>query len=232
VGQGIAVIGTALSNLKFIVLEVEACCGEFISWQASTTYATGGLITDPAGHIQEVTTAGTSGPAAPAWNDAGGTTSDGTVVWQDTGKVLIGKAARVARISQAVSAIQAYNLPHGVVIYTDGQKGGWQNITGGCGTGATNNCSSLIALPLWDSEHKAFNGGDGLSHCGDGIAGLYGFTPYSPTTWQTRSGNQYDFGLAPASSGGAPACQGETGLFGLRGAATLQLDYFDPTLFQ
>jgi hypothetical protein len=145
---------------------------------------------DSEDHIQEVMTAGASGPTAPAWNDAGATTSDGTVVWQDTGKVLIGKAACVARISQAVSAIQAYNLPHGVVIYTDRQKGGWQAITGNCGTGATNNCSSLIALPLWDSELKTFYDERGLLHCGDGIPGLYGFTPYSSTTRQTRSGNQ------------------------------------------
>jgi hypothetical protein len=225
VGQGIGAIGTALSNLKFVVLDVESCCGEFTSWQASTSYATGGLIKDPANHIQEVTTAGTSGPAAPAWNDAGGATSDGTVVWQDTGNVLIGKASRVTRISAAVSALEAYNLPHGVVIYTGRRKGDWQAITGDCGTGATNNCSSLIALPLWDVEHKTFDGEDLMPHCGDGIAGLYGFTPYSSETWQTRSGNQYDFGLAGS-------CNGEMNLFGLSGAATLNLDYFDPALFQ
>jgi hypothetical protein len=107
---------------------------------------------------------------------------------QDTGKVVVSQADRVATIAAAAEAIQSYDL--GVVIYTDGPKGNWQLITGNCGTGSTNNCSSLIALPLWDVEHKTFYGGDGLLHCGDGIAGLVPFTPYSSTTWQTRSGGE------------------------------------------
>ncbi len=203
---------------------------------------------DPANHIQKVITAGTSGPTAPAWNNTGSTTPDGTVVWQDTGKVVIGKAARIARISAAVSAIQALDL--GVVIYTDGPNGNWQTITGNCGRGSTNNCSILIDVPLWDVEHKkgGFYAGDGLKHCGDGIAGMYGFTPYSSTTWKERRGNQYAWGfLHPSSPPIAPswdeyelglapaavrACGGETNLFGLTGSSTVDLDYFDPTLFQ
>ena len=248
VGKAIDAIGSAITDLKFIALDVEICCGEFTSWRASTSYAKNSVIMDPANHIQEVTTAGTSGPTAPAWNDKGGTTADGTVVWQDTGAVVINQADRIARISAAVSAIQAYGLPHGVVIYTDGPNKNWQTITGNCGTSSANNCSSLIALPLWDVEPKAFYGGDGLLHCGDGIAGLVPFTPYSSNTWQARSGNQYDFGLYnPADSIVAPswdeyelglapaakrACSGETNLFGLPASSTLDLDYFDPTLFQ
>jgi hypothetical protein len=228
VGRAIAAIGTGISKLKFIALDIQTCCGEFISWKPSTSYANNSLIMDPASHIQKVITAGTSGATAPAWNDAGATTSDGTVVWQDTGAVVIDQAARIARISAAVTAIQAYNLPHGVVIFTDGPNGGWQKITGNCGTGTSNNCSSLIDLPLWSAEHKTFAGADGLEHCGDGIAGLYGFTPYSSTTWQARSGNQYDFGLyGPAST-----CKGETNVFGNYPAVKIHLDYFDPTLFQ
>jgi hypothetical protein len=246
IGQGIDAIGSAISDLKFIVVDVEICCGEFMSWKAFTTYALNSVIMDPANHIQKATTAGTSGPTAPAWNDANGTPADGTVVWQDTGKVVIGQADRIARISAAVSAIRAYNLPHGAVIYTDPNKS-WQTITGSCGTGWKNNCASLIALPLWDVEYKAFYGGDGLLHCGDGVAGLVPFTPFTFTTWQARSGNQYDLGLYnPASSTVAPswdeyelglppaakrACGGETNLFGLP-ASSLGLDYFDPTLFQ
>jgi len=247
VGQAIDAIGSAISDLSFIVVDVETCCGEFTSWKASTSYALGNVIMDPANHIQRVITAGTSGPTAPAWNDAGGTPADGTLVWQDTGEVVIGQADRIARIEAAVSAIRAYNLPHGAVIYTDPNKS-WQTITGSCGTGWKNNCVSLIALPLWDVEYKTFYGGDGLVHCGDGIAGLVPFTPYSSTTWQARSGNQYDFGFySPANStvaaswdeyelGLAPAakraCGGDPNLFGLTGTPTLDLDYFDPTLFQ
>jgi hypothetical protein len=248
VSQAIDALGSAISDLKFIVVDVEICCGEFTSWKASTSYALNSVIMDPANHIQRVTTAGTSGPTAPAWNDAGGTPADGTVVWQDTGRVVIGKADRIARISAAVSAIQAYNLPHGAVIYTDGPNKSWQTITGSCGTGWKNNCASLIALPLWDVEYKTFYDGDGRLHCGDGIAALVPFTPYCFTTWQARSGNQYDFGLYnPASSSVAPswdeyelgaapaakrACSGESNLFGLPASSTLDLDCFDPTLFQ
>jgi hypothetical protein len=247
IGQAIDAIGSAISDLRFIVVDVETCCGEFTSWKASTAYALNSVIMDPANHIQKAITAGTSGPAAPAWNDAGGTPADGSLVWQDTGKVVIGQRARIDRISAAVSAIQADNLPHGAVIYTAPNKS-WQTITGSCGTGWKNNCASLIALPLWDVEYKTFYDGDGLLHCGDGIAGLVPFTPFSFTTWQARSGNQYDWGFASTSNaiiapswdeyelGLAPAekraCNGETNLFGLPASSTFDLDYFDPTLFQ
>ena len=58
-------------------------------WAPGYSYVVGTQVFDPAGHIQQVITAGTSGtgPAQPAWNDAGGTTTDGTVVWQDEGNV-------------------------------------------------------------------------------------------------------------------------------------------------
>jgi hypothetical protein len=243
VGQAIQAIGSALTNLKFIVLDVQLCCGEFTSWQASTSYAVNSVIMDPANHIQKVTKAGTSGATAPAWNDTGGATSDGTVVWQDTGKVVENGASRISKISAAVAAIQTYNLPHGAVIYTD--AGNWQIVTGSCGSGSTNNCSDLISLPLWDVEGQQFYDGDGLLHCGDGVAGLLPFTPYSSTTWQARSGNQYDWGIVQSAGPVAPswdeyelglapaverACSGETGLFGL--TTSFDLDYFDPTLFQ
>ncbi len=38
VGQAITAIGTAITDLKFIAVDVEICCGEFTSWQASTPY--------------------------------------------------------------------------------------------------------------------------------------------------------------------------------------------------
>jgi len=244
--EALLAVGSGLTNLKFIVLDVQACCGEFTSWQPSTSYAEGAVIMDAANHIQEATTEGISGPVAPAWSDVGGVTSDGTVQWKDTGAVVLDQAGRVARISAAVAAIEAYQLP--LVIHTNGPNGNWQTITGNCGTGSTNNCSALIALPLWDVEYKGFYNGDGLLHCGDGVAGLVPFTPYSSTTWQARSGNQYDFGLAPPASTSVAgpaneyetglviaaqrACSGDAGLFGLPSNATLNLDYFDPALFQ
>ena len=55
-------------------------------WQANFAYVVGAVVVDPAGHVQTVTTAGTSGPGpAPTFSDAGGTTSDNTVTWTDGG---------------------------------------------------------------------------------------------------------------------------------------------------
>src|SRR6516165_12516232 len=50
------------------------------SWAASTAYGVGQLVVDTNQNVQKVTTAGTSGTAAPTWGTAG-TTSDGNVTW-------------------------------------------------------------------------------------------------------------------------------------------------------
>ena len=54
-------------------------------WQSLTVYALGSTIVDTAGHLQLVTTAGTSGATQPTFSHVGGTTSDGSVVWTDQG---------------------------------------------------------------------------------------------------------------------------------------------------
>ena len=56
-------------------------------WHPSFAFAAGAVIVDPAGHVQQVTTAGTSGTTQPIFNDAGSTTADNTVVWTDEGKL-------------------------------------------------------------------------------------------------------------------------------------------------
>jgi hypothetical protein len=54
-------------------------------WQANFSYIGGAVAVDPAGHVQTVTTAGTSGPgSAPTFNDGGGTTIDG-LTWSNQG---------------------------------------------------------------------------------------------------------------------------------------------------
>jgi hypothetical protein len=55
------------------------------TWAATHAYTLGQTILDGAGHIQTVTTAGTSGSSTPTFNDAGGTTTDGSVTWTDSG---------------------------------------------------------------------------------------------------------------------------------------------------
>lgn len=68
------------------------CSDVTASWAASTAYiaptatATGSLIVDANGMLQEATTAGTSGGSEPSWNaTVGGTTSDGSVTWTNRG---------------------------------------------------------------------------------------------------------------------------------------------------
>jgi hypothetical protein len=60
------------------------------AWTPSTPVAQGYIALDPMGHRQRAVTAGTTGVAAPAWNDAGGTTADGSgltaFTWQDLGQ--------------------------------------------------------------------------------------------------------------------------------------------------
>src|SRR5271167_4446674 len=56
-------------------------------WLPSTVFALNFEIVDPLGHIQKVTTGGTSGINRPTFNDSGSTTPDGTgsLVWTDQG---------------------------------------------------------------------------------------------------------------------------------------------------
>lgn len=54
-------------------------------WGANTIKAVNATILDPAGHIQKVTTGGTTGSTIPMFNDSGSTTTDGTVTWTDQG---------------------------------------------------------------------------------------------------------------------------------------------------
>jgi hypothetical protein len=65
------------------------------------------------------------------------------------------------------------------------------------------------------------------------------WTPWGPTTWQTRSGNRYDRGLftaavLPSQQNADPEAKpaarcGDETFFGLNSVA---LDYFDPSLFR
>jgi phage tail sheath protein FI len=72
------------------------------AWKASTAFAKGALITDSNGNVQVVTTAGTSGPAAPAWKTTvGQSTTDDTVTWEDLGP---GSASPVAAFTLGKAA--------------------------------------------------------------------------------------------------------------------------------
>lgn len=55
------------------------------TWQALHVYGPNGILIDAGGHLQKITTAGTSGATIPTFNDVGGNTIDGTVIWNDRG---------------------------------------------------------------------------------------------------------------------------------------------------
>lgn len=57
------------------------------AWTAATAFAKGALVTDSHGSVQMVSTAGTSGAAAPTWGTTlGATTTDDTVTWDALGR--------------------------------------------------------------------------------------------------------------------------------------------------
>ena len=84
-------------------------------------------------------------------------------------------------------------------------------------------------VPLWDSPAGHFESDDGLTHCGDGIAGLENFVPYPPPVgdhagWQARAGKQYDLGPQITNKDGRIVCPGAR-LFGITGR-NVDLDIF------
>lgn len=70
--------GLALPTASYMGLYLAWVPGTgFASWTASHAYLINAEIIDPAGHIQKVTRAGTSGATIPFFNDSGGSTNDG-----------------------------------------------------------------------------------------------------------------------------------------------------------
>jgi hypothetical protein len=55
------------------------------TWVPGVMYGLNQGVLDAANHWQQVTTAGISGATIPTFNDTGGTTGDGSVVWTDRG---------------------------------------------------------------------------------------------------------------------------------------------------
>jgi hypothetical protein len=159
----------------------------------------------------------------PTWNDSGGTTNDGSVVWRDTGFTVINQTQRLDRICEAIAAIPSNVKP---VIYT--YKAIWNVIAGG------GNCPAsfgvdLSKVYLWDVEHGVvFNGADGNEYCGDGLVGLSVFNGYGP--WTFRSGDQYAWSNAVKNEKGVWQCPSNPPpmFFGV----SADLDLFSTSLFQ
>jgi hypothetical protein len=89
------------------------------AWKASTAYNLGNEILDPAGNIQEVTTAGTSGTTAPAWNETlNGTTTDNTVVWTNEGPLVTTALSIIGSASATVAG--GSDKQSSVFLHSDG----------------------------------------------------------------------------------------------------------------
>jgi len=120
-------------------------------WHPSFSFPAGAVVVDPAGHLQLVTSAGTSGAAQPAFNDAGGTVTDG-LQWTDQGPpgtwtmgtayalsaVILDTAGHVQQVVSAGTSggsLPSFNdtgsvTPDGTVVWIDrGIKSTWTATT-------------------------------------------------------------------------------------------------------
>ena len=80
-------------------------------WSAQTAFSVGQSVVDQNGNLQQVTIAGMSGTAVPAFNPTvGGTTSDGSVVWANMGTS--GTSTGVSGWLSSSTPIAGYNIPN------------------------------------------------------------------------------------------------------------------------
>lgn len=94
-------------------------------WAASTWYAPKFVIVDSNGNLQQLTTAGTTGGAAPVWNvTVGGVTADNTANWTN-----LGTGAWVASHAYAVGAVVQATYTYTITV-PQGQliNGQWQTV--------------------------------------------------------------------------------------------------------
>ena len=85
----------SLSDCNAVQIYINTTGAGTAVWVAGASYSLNQEILDTAGHTQKVTTAGVSGTITPTWNDTGGTTTDGTVVWTDQGIVAASTIVRI-----------------------------------------------------------------------------------------------------------------------------------------
>jgi hypothetical protein len=144
--------------------------GSVYNWAASSPYFVGYQILDPNNHIQQVASvnaglaypgvpnSGKSGTTEPSWNDAGGTTNDYGVTWQDKGS-----------LGGALYVVQTYNF----VSTLDNAQAGEVLIGGTAADSAQNLCDAINASVQYEfSTSPVVYKGPGLN--------------YSLPTWENR----------------------------------------------
>ena len=203
-------------------------------WQASTYYSTCYLIQDEAGHIQLVTTFGTTGVTEPTWNDSGGTTMDGSVVWKDQGSGAYTPGMTVTAgqyifqtasdgnvyFYQAVNGGTASATPpvftpvlglvtndNGVEWENVGIQQFWANVT------ASSLSNNFIVIPVMGGGNIVIGVGNDAN--GTTIALPTGYTTANLLTWTTAGP-----GLSPSHTRGIAASTAPGGVLN----ATLQND--------
>ncbi len=104
--------------LGVVSSQVGGAPGRILQWTANTKYAQGDFVIGN-GHAQAcgITTGsgGTSGSSEPTWDILGGTTNDGTIVWQDSGDSMSGWTATVHAIAEVVF-IPGLDIPRPVTL--------------------------------------------------------------------------------------------------------------------
>ncbi len=77
-------------------------------WEAGKAYCIGTIIIDPAFHAQNVSTNGVTGSTIPEFSTEGGTTNDGSVVWQDLGFLPDEQIHAIAEVIEGISPMPPY----------------------------------------------------------------------------------------------------------------------------
>jgi hypothetical protein len=87
-------------------------------WAATTSYAAGARIIDSNGNVQTVVTSGSSGSSAPTWSlDVSGTTTDGAVVWRNSG-IITSRVQTGSKLPAGLSLDATTGLIYGTVTGT------------------------------------------------------------------------------------------------------------------
>lgn len=77
-----------------------------VAWISSHAYSTTDVRLDTNGNVQSVITSGTSGTAEPTWNTTvGGSTSDGSVTWDNLGAWSLGTLVGIGAVAGATGIL-------------------------------------------------------------------------------------------------------------------------------